>query len=103
MHDPRVGRFFAVDPLAMNYPWNSPYAFSENRVIDKIELEGRESTETEIAQVQAAIVYWLLYNDYGSAEALNNAPRDEIMENGWINTVSEKCTISWANKWVRQA
>ena len=42
MHDPRVGRFFAVDPLFREYPWNSPYAFSENRVIDAVELEGLE-------------------------------------------------------------
>ena len=42
MHDPRVGRFFAVDPLAPEYPWNSVYAFSENRVIASIELEGLE-------------------------------------------------------------
>jgi RHS repeat-associated protein len=42
MHDPRVGRFFAVDPLASNYPHNSPYAFSENVVINAIELEGLE-------------------------------------------------------------
>jgi hypothetical protein len=42
MHDPRVGRFFAVDPLTASYPWNSSYAFSENRVIDGIELEGLE-------------------------------------------------------------
>ena len=43
MHDPRVGRFFAVDPLEKTYPWNSPYAFSENRVIFAIELEGLEA------------------------------------------------------------
>ncbi len=42
MHDPRVGRFFTTDPLAPLYPWNSPYAFSENRVIDGVELEGAE-------------------------------------------------------------
>jgi len=42
MHDPRIGRFFAVDPLSSSFPWNSPYAFSENRVIDGIELEGLE-------------------------------------------------------------
>ncbi|WP_107037896.1 hypothetical protein [Brumimicrobium mesophilum] len=42
MHDPRVGRFFAVDPLASKYPYNSPYAFSENRVLDGVELEGLE-------------------------------------------------------------
>src|SRR5690554_6156350 len=44
MHDPRVGRFFAVDPLATKYPHNSPYAFSENIVIHLIELEGLESS-----------------------------------------------------------
>ncbi|MEW4923102.1 RHS repeat-associated core domain-containing protein [Algibacter sp. 2305UL17-15] len=43
MHDPRVGRFFAVDPLASSYPWNSTYAYSENSVINSIELEGLES------------------------------------------------------------
>ena len=43
MHDPRAGRFFAVDPLAKKYPHNSPYAFSENRVTDAIELEGAEA------------------------------------------------------------
>ena len=42
MHDSRLGRFFAVDPLAPSYPWNSPYAFSENVLISAIELEGLE-------------------------------------------------------------
>ena len=42
VHDPRLGRFLSIDPLAAKYPWNSPYAFSENRVIDGIELEGLE-------------------------------------------------------------
>jgi RHS repeat-associated protein len=48
MHDPRVGRFFARDPLEKSYPWNSPYAFSENRVIDGIELEGLERIRVDI-------------------------------------------------------
>lgn len=43
MHDPRIGRFFARDQFESKYPWNSPYAFSENRVIDAYELEGLES------------------------------------------------------------
>jgi len=43
MHDPRVGRFFAVDPLAYKFPHNSPYAFSENRLMDAVEFEGLES------------------------------------------------------------
>jgi len=37
IHDPRLGRFLSIDPLEKDYPWNSPYAFSENRVIDGID------------------------------------------------------------------
>jgi RHS repeat-associated protein len=42
VHDTRLGRFLSVDPLSAQYPYNSPYAFSENRVIDSGELEGLE-------------------------------------------------------------
>ena len=42
MHDPRVGRFFALDPITSKFPYNSPYAFCENRPLDGIELEGKE-------------------------------------------------------------
>ncbi len=45
MHDPRIGRFFATDPLESKYPHNSPYAFSENVVISAVELEGLEKSE----------------------------------------------------------
>ncbi|PGH38595.1 MAG: hypothetical protein CRN43_14170 [Candidatus Nephrothrix sp. EaCA] len=41
-YDPRTSRFWSVDPMASSYPWNSTYAFSENRVIDGVELEGAE-------------------------------------------------------------
>ena len=44
MHDPRIGRFFAVDPLTAQYPHNSPYTFSENSTIAFVELEGLEKT-----------------------------------------------------------
>ncbi len=43
MHDPRLGRFFAIDPLSGKYPWNSSYSFSENQVIHAVELEGLEA------------------------------------------------------------
>ena len=42
VHDARIGRFLSIDPLAPEYPWNSPYAFSENQVINAVELEGLE-------------------------------------------------------------
>ena len=46
MHDPRVGRFFAVDPLTAKYPWYSPYQFGGNSPIMSIELEGLEESKT---------------------------------------------------------
>jgi RHS repeat-associated protein len=42
-HQPDIGRFFNVDPIAARYYHNSPYAFSENKVTAHIELEGLES------------------------------------------------------------
>jgi len=38
-----LSKFFAVDSLDTEYPWNSPYLFSENNVLDAFELEGLES------------------------------------------------------------
>jgi RHS repeat-associated protein len=42
MHDARLARFLSVDPLKDEYPWNSTYAFAENKVIANGELEGAE-------------------------------------------------------------
>ncbi|HTJ48152.1 MAG TPA: hypothetical protein VL443_01780 [Cyclobacteriaceae bacterium] len=44
-HQPDIGRFFNIDPLADKYVYNSPYAFSENKVIAHRELEGLESVK----------------------------------------------------------
>lgn len=41
-HQSEIGRFFNIDPLTEKYYYNSPYAFSENRVINGRELEGLE-------------------------------------------------------------
>ena len=40
---PDVGRFFNVDVLAEDYDYQTPYAFSENKVTNHIELEGLEA------------------------------------------------------------
>jgi RHS repeat-associated protein len=38
-----LGKFLSMDPLARSFPWNSPYAFAENRVINSIDLDGTEA------------------------------------------------------------
>tara|TARA_Y100000815_G_scaffold275744_1_gene316718 strand:- start:36549 stop:37562 length:1014 start_codon:yes stop_codon:yes gene_type:complete len=66
MHDPRVGRFFAVDPLTYKYSWNSPYAFSENRVIDGVELEGLEfKSDKEIGGDDMAVATVATFQEIG--------------------------------------
>jgi len=40
MHDPRVGRFFAVDPLVKKYSFQSPYAFATNNPVRLVDVDG---------------------------------------------------------------
>ncbi|PTB97527.1 hypothetical protein C9994_02255, partial [Marivirga lumbricoides] len=47
-HQPELGRFFNVDPLAEDYYYNSPYAFSENQVVAHVELEGLEKSSIHL-------------------------------------------------------
>ncbi len=42
IYKPELGKFLSVDPLCASYPWNSAYAFAENRPINGIDLEGGE-------------------------------------------------------------
>ncbi|MDH5609353.1 MAG: hypothetical protein OEY56_07720 [Cyclobacteriaceae bacterium] len=41
--DPALGRFFNIDPMSEAFYYNSPYAFSENKVTTHVELEGLEA------------------------------------------------------------
>ena len=69
MHDPRIGRFFSRDPLEAEFSWNSPYSFSENRVIDAIELEGLEAY-----QLGAGIEYKIFSFGFGREAGIIIAP-----------------------------
>jgi len=42
IYDPRLGRFFSVDPLSPKYPELTPYQFASNRPIDGIDQDGLE-------------------------------------------------------------
>jgi RHS repeat-associated protein len=67
-HDPRLGRFFVVDPLASDYHWNSPYAFAENKPIETIDLEGAESSWDHHAA--------RMYSTSEGALTMNNAHKE---------------------------
>lgn len=63
-YNPRIGRFWSLDPLAAQYPHNSPYAFSENRVIDGIELEGLEYVTANVYIQKGKVLDIKLTTDY---------------------------------------
>jgi RHS repeat-associated protein len=52
VEDARLGRFFSVDPLHKEFPWNSSYGFSENSVIAFIELEGLEKVKFDYNKLE---------------------------------------------------
>lgn len=56
-HQPDIGRFFNIDPLAEKYVHNSTYAFSENKVVAHIELEGLEAWDIKYSNGSKGQVY----------------------------------------------
>ncbi|MCT1526442.1 DUF6443 domain-containing protein [Sphingobacterium hotanense] len=69
MHDAAIGRFISIDPLATEYTHNSPYAFSENRVINGVELEGLEYMTTGYS-----------YNAKGMAQIMATSQKSTMTE-----------------------
>jgi len=69
VEDARLGRFFSVDPLTKDYPWNSTYAFAENRTIDGLDLEGAEwmcakaLSQKTFGEMVVALLSWSDVND----------------------------------------
>ena len=41
-NDPRLARFFSVDPITKKYPMLTPYQFASNRPIDGVDWDGLE-------------------------------------------------------------
>lgn len=85
---PDVGRFFNIDPLAEKFPYNSTYAFAENRVIDGRELEGLEwvsSRNLETKTVNLHLTYKPVNNTVG---ALSNAQMSALLKDREAQIVS---------------
>jgi len=39
-YDPRIGRFWSIDPRTHEYPWQTPYAYHRNNFIAWIDYMG---------------------------------------------------------------
>jgi len=84
-HQPDIGRFFNVDPLAEKYYYNSPYAFSENKVVAHRELEGLESYPVNLQSPTAGLQY--MAENFRQAFQAIGAGIDKLQA-GISNTIS---------------
>ncbi|TGV01073.1 3-coathanger stack domain-containing protein [Flavivirga rizhaonensis] len=104
MHDPRVGRFFAVDPLSPKYPSISPYSFSENNVMMSVELEGLEkrvvidntlgnpkSTDIHDVDMGTSKAYDVINSDFGAV----------IKQLKGMDLINSQSTVSFTHTGVR--
>lgn len=100
IQDARLGRFLSSDPLENEYPWNSPYAFAENRCIDGIDLEGKEYCPVipKIPMEGTPMDYLSSFNN-GLINLLNLVPETynsgvyniECLQKGiWLKTAGEE-------------
>jgi len=104
MHDPRIGRFFAVDPLASSFPYNSPYAFSENVVISHVELEGLEKVRHE-ADANHEFYSWnpvYLISFLAARTAGHNFYESYLAATQPINSLSAAILVSTAGSVARE-
>jgi hypothetical protein len=67
-YDPRIGKFFSVDPLAAKFPFWSPYHFAGNCPIENIDLDGAETCNYRIVfdEKTGKSKLDLISKDYGS-------------------------------------
>ncbi|TRW97019.1 hypothetical protein [Flavobacterium gawalongense] len=96
----KIARFFSTDPLAKDYPHNSVYAFSENRVIDGIEFEGLEFALTHgtFANRKNKPIFSLDLADYKGGSTWEEIFSQRIaLASGWNKKSTYEFTWSGAN------
>jgi len=55
LYDPRVGRWFAIDPLENEFPYVSPYAYALNNPIYIVDLDGKKPDPIIVKYIQTAL------------------------------------------------
>ena len=85
VYDPRLGRFFSVDPLTKSYAWYTPYQFAGNTPIQAIDIDGLEEFiihyETFENSKGEAILYKVNHRYLTQAERGNHNPSTFMIDN----------------------
>jgi len=106
IYDPRVGKFLSVDPLFRDFPWNSTYAFAENRPIDGVDLEGLEYVSAvKWARSQIAdytIPFMLSSADPPTFKSLKKSTWRDVINGSMYCATSTALSYAQANPKVAQ-
>lgn len=57
MYDEQIGRWTSVDPKTSDFPWQSPYVFTDNNPINLIDPDGQAAAPQEITMINREIGY----------------------------------------------
>jgi RHS repeat-associated protein len=90
MYDPRVGRWLSIDPLASNYPSESPYSAFRNSPILYFDQDGKEWVNAHTARVSELNKIALDNpNDKKIQRDLKNERKNETKVATYIKTIQE--------------
>jgi RHS repeat-associated protein len=96
MYDPRIVRWFAVDPLAMKYPDLSPYAFVANSPILFIDPNGKE-IKIKDRETGELILY---KPNQGAPDGASQYVKDVFMALDYLNSEGVKDGVNRVNDLV---
>ncbi|MBK7181870.1 MAG: hypothetical protein IPH89_02485 [Bacteroidetes bacterium] len=68
VYDPRLGKFFSIDPLFKIYPNESSYGFAGNSPIYLVDKDG-----------ELKIVYWTIIDKSGHSQTFKVFQSDEVL------------------------
>ncbi|MBY0426109.1 MAG: RHS repeat-associated core domain-containing protein, partial [Cytophagales bacterium] len=105
IYDPKLARFFRVDPITKQYPWYSPYLFAGNMPIHCVDLDGLEPVEVSFYDANRrprpllSSTEWYTVRGKTEAESYHNA----FMYNTQYGETQAYKTIQSRSDWYAHA